>query len=1262
MYKSKLLFVCIVACLVGAVPKILNYQGKLLDAEGVGVNDTLDMTFKLYATETGGTPLWEEVHSGGEAIPISEGLFSVQLGSVTPFPDSVDFSAQYWLEVTVNGETLTPRERLSSAPYALRAMHSDSVLQAIASTANRERRRGAIILSPGSNTTLSDTGDSIIVQFNISGIVETSNLAQVLIAGNSAGSNPIDMNNQKIINLGTPEVATDAATKEYVDGRTENPDWLAMIHREDGAGWGLSFVADSFSVNVDETTLEIVGDTIRVKSGGINTDQIATGAITTELLSDAIVIDGSRIATGTITADQIASNTITGDQIMDGSVRGDDLYWDDIAPVLGDSLFAEGGITLRYPVAEAVDALDAVYMSSWLSGWDYRIPVTVTNTGPALAQYQIKLTLGSGFPWSNVASDGSDLRIVDSDGSNQLPYWFESWNYNTSAEIWAKIPSIPALASKTIYIYYGNSSADDAQSFDDTFTKNFGEGNLVGLWHMDEGAGTSVPDSSGRFNNGSISGATWVTDVDGGQWDGNPSINFSTGSHLEFDGIDDYVAVPDATSLDIMDEITIEVWVNGTGPARDFSIPWWNNDWDYRREITISPATSSDYYWLRVPLSSSFNYSACQANGEDIRFRTTSGDELKFWQEKWNVGGESAFWVRIPDAGTDTIWMYYGNSSASSAALPDDGALTVSGTVYVDDVRTSLTSSASAGATSLTVSSGTGFSAGDEILIINLQGTSSDYSDVGTYETRLIESVSGTTITLAEPLVNSYNASTQKIMVQRIPRYKSVTVNNGGNLTAHAWDGTTGGVVFFRAGDVTVNSGGKIDVSGKGYRGGSPSVDIGYQGEGIAGVGGISSNANQNGGGGGTCGSVNGGHDGGGGGGGHGTVGGRGTGWQCDLTPYSYGGQVVGTPDLTRLFMGGGGGAGGDNFCDGNNSASDTPGASGGGIIYITNSSLTLEGVIKSNGGNASNSSGDGAGGGGAGGSIYVIGATLDLGSELLTAIGGTGGYGNTGYTGCGNTPGGYGGGNGGSGGSGRIRLDYNSLSGTTDPAPGYTVTPIPTATVGSEQKIALITAKGSAYGIGIGSSTIVGFINNHSITATLPSGWNHIALTYNGTTMKLYLNGSSAASTSLTGAIDTNDDQLIIGDKFNGKIDELRVYDRALLADEIQCHYERRRYAESEPTILLGTEETASAIGLRKASATSEYQTSHFLGFALEPGSPGDSIGVRISGVAQGFSGLSVGADYYLSNTAGDIDINPGTITRRVGTAIAEDRLLINR
>ena len=56
----------------------------------------------------------------------------------------------------------------------------------------------------------------------------------------------------------------------------------------------------------------------------------------------------------------------------------------------------------------------------------------------------------------------------------------------------------------------------------------------------------------------------------------------------------------------------------------------------------------------------------------------------------------------------------------------------------------------------------------------------------------------------------------------RVPRYASLILNANCSITAPTWNGSTGGIVAVDVrGDVTLNTGASIDVSGKGFRGGA---------------------------------------------------------------------------------------------------------------------------------------------------------------------------------------------------------------------------------------------------------------------------------------------------------------------------------------------------------------------------------------------------------------------------------------------------------
>ncbi len=100
----------------------------------------------------------------------------------------------------------------------------------------------------------------------------------------------------------------------------------------------------------------------------------------------------------------------------------------------------------------------------WIdSGWEYRKPISVSNSGSALTDEDILIEVDTAslITAGKLQSDCDDLRFTDSDESTTLSYWVEGGCNTSTTQVWVQIPSLPS-GGKTIYMYYGNSTASNA--------------------------------------------------------------------------------------------------------------------------------------------------------------------------------------------------------------------------------------------------------------------------------------------------------------------------------------------------------------------------------------------------------------------------------------------------------------------------------------------------------------------------------------------------------------------------------------------------------------------------------------------------------------------------------------------------------------------------------------------------------------------------------------------------------------------------------
>lgn len=406
-----------------------------------------------------------------------------------------------------------------------------------------------------------------------------------------------------------------------------------------------------------------------------------------------------------------------------------------------------------------------------------------------------------------------------------------------------------------------------------------------------------------------------------------------------------------------------------------------------------------------------------------------------------------------------------------------------------------------------------GIADGDEVLIINLQGRPGAIADVGLWEAQRVDRVTGRIIRLRSGLINSYDGTRDKIMVQRVPNYDRLAILSGQQFGADSWNGIKGGVFFIRVANVlTINPGGEINMVEKGFRG----SNVGYNywddagnsvevqanpGESIASLG-ISASRNPNDGGGGGAARTSS----GGGGGGYGVVGANGDSCNNSQT-FGFGGTTYGGNPSSKLLLGSGGGGGfscGICFVAGYSTAS--MGANGGGALAVFAQRIDNQGKMTANGGvSVGGFTGPprfdayaSTGGGGSGGSLIV---TTDLFSNqgTITADGGLGGQA---PQGC------FSGGGSGKGGDGGVgRTNYTPIIST------------PTADIKADGSDGPTT-------ISFGGSATISWSSTNTTSCTVtPTGWTGTS----GFQSTGSLTGSQTYSLSCTGPGGSASDSVVV-------------------------------------------------------------------------------------------------------------------------------------
>jgi len=203
---------------------------------------------------------------------------------------------------------------------------------------------------------------------------------------------------------------------------------------------------------------------------------------------------------------------------------------------------------------------------SWLTGWSYRVEITIDSDkiDAALADFSVLLYLSASsgidpdnvsFVFDELGAEKLKLAVTTGDGATQCYVEIEKWDsIGEQAWLWVKVPNIASGADTTLYLYYDSTQPDNTNWVGETGStpaQNVWDSNFVGVWHNTDGPGQAILDSTSYANNGTKRGNNEPQEVDG-----------KIGKAQRYDGADDYVDFGSDASLELSGKLTVQLWVN----------------------------------------------------------------------------------------------------------------------------------------------------------------------------------------------------------------------------------------------------------------------------------------------------------------------------------------------------------------------------------------------------------------------------------------------------------------------------------------------------------------------------------------------------------------------------------------------------------------------------------------------------------------------------------------------------------------------------
>ena len=223
-----------------AVPEMINYQGYLTDAGGNPMNGEVALTFRIYSEENSGAVVWNESHAG---VMVIDGVFNVVLGSFVPISSEI-LDGECYLGITVGTDSeMTPRMKLTSAAYSIRAGYAESVADGSVTTSalsdisvTESKIASSAVssakLASGSVTSAKVATGAVSSDKIASGAVSSDKIASGAVSSDKIATGAVSSAKLASPSVTADKIATGAVTASHLQDGTA----LAEILDDDGSG------------------------------------------------------------------------------------------------------------------------------------------------------------------------------------------------------------------------------------------------------------------------------------------------------------------------------------------------------------------------------------------------------------------------------------------------------------------------------------------------------------------------------------------------------------------------------------------------------------------------------------------------------------------------------------------------------------------------------------------------------------------------------------------------------------------------------------------------------------------------------------------------------------------------------------------------------------------------------------------------------------------------------------------------------------------